>query len=67
MIKMPANTANQPRLLDPAIMAGAARGAFVKLSPAQLIRNPVIFTTAVVALLTTVLFIRDLATPPQRW
>ena len=37
------------------LIAPAILGAFAKLSPAQLIRNPVLFVTAVVALLLTVL------------
>ena len=37
------------------LIAPAIRDAFVKLDPRQLIRNPVMFTTAVVAILLTVL------------
>ena len=44
------------------ILTRAARDSLAKLNPAALIRNPVIFVTEVVALLTTVLGIRDLAT-----
>jgi K+-transporting ATPase ATPase B chain len=40
----------------------ALRQTFVKLDPRSLARNPVIFTTAVVALMTTALALRDLAT-----
>ena len=49
-----------PSLLDPAILLPAARDAFVKLDPRQLLRNPVIFVTEVVAAVVTVLFLRDL-------
>ena len=42
-------------ILDAAILKPALRAAFVKLDPRQLARNPVIFVTAVVALLATVL------------
>ena len=35
----------------------ACRDAFRKLSPAQLVKNPVLFTTAVVATLLTVLLV----------
>ena len=49
-------------LLDPTIMASAARASFVKLDPRLLARNPVIFATAAVAVLTTVLALRDLGT-----
>jgi K+-transporting ATPase ATPase B chain len=40
-----------------AIVAPAALDAFRKLDPRQLIRNPVMFTTAVVALLLTILLV----------
>ncbi|WLR94925.1 potassium-transporting ATPase subunit KdpB [Shinella zoogloeoides] len=49
-------------LLDPAILLPAARDAFVKLDPRQLVRNPVIFVTEAVAAVVTVLFLRDLFT-----
>jgi K+-transporting ATPase ATPase B chain len=49
-------------LLDPAILLPAAKAAFVKLDPRQLVRNPVIFVTEVVAALVTLFFLRDLAT-----
>ena len=38
----------------------ALRQTFVKLDPRGLARNPVIFTTAVVALMTTILALRDI-------
>ncbi len=44
----------------------ALRQSFVKLDPRSLSRNPVIFTTAVVAGLTTVLALPALATDPSR-
>ena len=40
----------------------ALGSALGKLDPRQMIRNPVMFVVEVVALLTTVLFLRDLAT-----
>ena len=43
-----------------ALMGPAIAGAFRKLDPRQLIRNPVMFTTAVVALLLTVMIIARL-------
>ena len=49
-------------LFDPAILAGAARDAFVKLNPRHLARNPVIFVTEVVAAVVTALFLRELLT-----
>ncbi|MCR6630556.1 MAG: potassium-transporting ATPase subunit KdpB [Magnetospirillum sp.] len=42
-------------LFDGAILGPAARDAVVKLDPRQLIKNPVMFATALVALLSTVL------------
>ena len=41
-------------------MLPAIGQAFVKLNPATLIKNPVIFVLEVVTALTTVLFVRDL-------
>jgi K+-transporting ATPase ATPase B chain len=52
-----ASTLTDPRILGPALF-----GAFRKLDPRLMIRNPVMFTVEVVAALTTVLFIRDLVT-----
>ncbi len=49
-------------LLDAAILRQAALDAVVKLWPAKLVRNPVMFVTAIVALLVTMLLLRDLAT-----
>jgi len=46
-------------LLDPALMIEAAGVAVKKLNPAQLMRNPVIFVTEVVAALVTILALRD--------
>src|SRR5688572_26137592 len=48
-------------ILSPAILVPALRDAVVKLDPRQLVRNPVIFVTEVVAVLVTVLFVQDLA------
>src|SRR5215217_3969555 len=48
-------------VLSPAILVPALRDAVIKLDPRQLIRNPVIFVTEVVAVLVTVLFVQDLA------
>jgi potassium-transporting ATPase ATP-binding subunit len=53
---------NQPQsLFDKKLVGPAIRGAFVKLNPAALAKNPVIFITALVALLATVLCVRDAA------
>jgi potassium-transporting ATPase ATP-binding subunit len=47
---------------QPGLYTAALKAAFTKLDPRQLMGNPVIFVTAVVALMTTVLALRDLAT-----
>jgi K+-transporting ATPase ATPase B chain len=52
--------AQRQRLTDPALIGRAARDAIRKLDPRTLARNPVIFVTEVVAILVTVLFVRDL-------
>ncbi|MQW86746.1 potassium-transporting ATPase subunit KdpB [Sinorhizobium saheli] len=49
-----------PRLIDPTILLPATKAAFVKLDPRQLVRNPVIFVTEVVAAMVTLFFVRDL-------
>ncbi|MET4698747.1 K+-transporting ATPase ATPase B chain [Constrictibacter sp. MBR-5] len=48
-------------LLDGRLALTAGRSALAKLDPRVLARNPVMFVTAVLALLTTGLFVRDLA------
>lgn len=47
-------------ILDAKILLPAIGGAFRKLDPRVLAKNPVMFVVAVVTVLTTVLFIRDL-------
>ena len=61
-----AQTADTIALFDSAIIARAARDSFAKLNPARLIRNPVIFVTEVVAVLVTILAVRNAATA-QPW
>ncbi len=48
-------------ITDPKILVPAIGGAFRKLDPRLMIRNPVMFVVEVVATLTTILFIRDIA------
>ncbi|PWC36486.1 potassium-transporting ATPase subunit KdpB [Azospirillum sp. TSO35-2] len=48
-------------LFDRAILRQAGRDALRKLDPRDLVKNPVMFVTGVVALLCTVLFVRDAA------
>ncbi|RUU51046.1 potassium-transporting ATPase subunit B, partial [Mesorhizobium sp. M2C.T.Ca.TU.002.02.1.1] len=49
-------------IMDARILVPAIGGAFRKLDPRTLVKNPVMFVVAVVSLLTTVLFVRDLVT-----
>src|ERR1700732_2793984 len=49
-------------LFDPAIIVPAIGGAFRKLDPRIQIRNPVMFVVAIVTVLTTILYVRDLLT-----
>jgi K+-transporting ATPase ATPase B chain len=48
-------------LLDPSIAMPAIADSFRKLDPRTLIRNPVMFAVEIVAAVSTLLFIRDLA------
>ncbi len=50
----------QTTLLDPAILVPAIGQSFVKLDPRLMIKNPVMFVVEVVAMLTTVIFVREL-------
>jgi len=47
-------------IFDRALAGRAAREAVIKLDPRQLVRNPVMFTTAVAALLATVILLHNL-------
>src|ERR1700731_77608 len=49
-------------MLDPKIVIPAIGYPFVKLDPRTMIKSPVMFVVEVVAALTTVIFLRDLAT-----
>jgi len=51
-----------PWLFTGPLMTAAMRDAFIKLDPRVLIRNPVMFVTAMVATLSTILWVRGLAT-----
>ncbi|MES2255351.1 MAG: potassium-transporting ATPase subunit KdpB [Pseudomonadota bacterium] len=48
-------------ITDPKILVPAIGDAFRKLDPRIMIRNPVMFVVEIVATLTTILFIRDIA------
>jgi len=49
-------------LLDPAILGPAVAGSLRKLDPRVMARNPVMFCVEIVAALTTILLLRDMAT-----
>jgi potassium-transporting ATPase ATP-binding subunit len=55
--RMPLSALTEPKIVIPAIGS-----AFAKLHPRVLIKSPVMFVVEVVAALTTVIFLRDLAT-----
>ena len=50
-----------PSVLAPAILGPAIGDAFKKFDPRWLARNPVIFVTAIAALMATIFFVRDLS------
>jgi K+-transporting ATPase ATPase B chain len=54
--------ASQSSVLDPAILLPALGQSFVKIDPRVMIKNPVMFVVEVVAVLTTIIFLRQLAT-----
>jgi potassium-transporting ATPase ATP-binding subunit len=59
---LPKRLAHARPLFDSEILGRATRDSFVKLNPAKLLRNPVIFVVEVSAAITTLLLLRDLAT-----
>jgi K+-transporting ATPase ATPase B chain len=58
-----ANT-KQLSLFDPSILGSAIADSFKKLSPAHVIKNPVMFVVEIGSALTTVLWVRDLLMHP---
>ncbi len=54
--------ASTSSIMDPAILGPALRESVVKLNPRIQIKNPVMFVVEIVALLTTIIFIRELIT-----
>ena len=56
-----ASKAKALSIFDPSLLGPAVGQAFTKLDPRQLIRNPVIFVTEIVALVVTLMFVLDLA------
>jgi K+-transporting ATPase ATPase B chain len=55
--RMPVSAMLDPKIVMPAIVA-----SFTKLDPRLMMKNPVMFVVETVAALTTVIFLRDLAT-----
>jgi K+-transporting ATPase ATPase B chain len=53
------STSKSISIFSPAILVPALRDALIKLDPRQLIRNPVIFVTEIVALVVTAIAIED--------
>jgi potassium-transporting ATPase ATP-binding subunit len=53
---------NVSSLFDPAIIRPAIWGAFRKLDPRLMIRNPVMFVVEVVSVLMTIIYLRELLT-----
>ena len=58
----PRKPAKSTTMWDPKILGPAAWSAFAKLDPRLMAKNPVMFVVEVVAALTTVILVRDLAT-----
>ncbi|MBL8571698.1 MAG: potassium-transporting ATPase subunit KdpB [Phreatobacter sp.] len=59
---MTKSTTAEISLFEPKILRAAAIQAFAKLDPRGLVRNPVIFVTALVSVLATILAAREVAT-----
>ena len=57
-------TSQNPSLWDASLLGPAIKESFRKLAPRQVAKNPVMFVVEVGSLLTTVLFLRDLVSPP---
>jgi len=60
-----ATHATKRSLFDAAILQRAVGDSFRKLDPRTLVRNPVMFVVEVVAVVTTILFVRDLGGGPE--
>ena len=56
------NPSKSASIFDARILVPAFGGAFKKLNPRTLAKNPVMFVVGVVSVLTTVLFLKDIAT-----
>ena len=52
----------QSTMLDPAILVPAIGQSFAKLDPRVMIKNPVMFVVEIVAMLTTIIFVREAVT-----
>ena len=62
MAKSSMTKSSEISVFDPAIVGPAVGSSFAKLDPRVQIRNPVMFVVEIVASLTTLLLVRDLAT-----
>ncbi|HUM11195.1 MAG TPA: hypothetical protein VLT82_09630, partial [Myxococcaceae bacterium] len=58
-----ATNSRELSLFDPSIVRPAIWESFRKLSPRDVVRNPVMFVVEVGALLTTIEFLRDIGAP----
>jgi K+-transporting ATPase ATPase B chain len=54
-------SAPRSSLLDPTLLKGAIINALIKLNPAELIRNPVMFTTGVTSVVATLIALHEVA------
>jgi K+-transporting ATPase ATPase B chain len=53
--------ARETKLIEPQLLGRAVVDSFVKLNPRTLMRNPVMFVVGIGSVLTTIIFLRDLA------
>ncbi|MER3452737.1 MAG: K(+)-transporting ATPase subunit B [Acidimicrobiia bacterium] len=61
-----AQAASSPSLFEPTIVRRAIADSFRKLDPRQMARNPVMFVVEVGSVLTTLLWLRDLASATRQ-
>src|SRR6188472_2223801 len=59
---MASKSTKQISIWDPKIMARAAKDAVLKLNPATMMKNPVMFVVEVGSVITTLLLVRDVRT-----
>ncbi|GAB1717603.1 MAG: Potassium-translocating P-type ATPase, B subunit [Nitrobacter sp.] len=66
MAKSSMTKSSEISVFDPAIVGPAVGSSFAKLDPRVQIRNPVMFVVEIVAILTTVIFARDILSGGSR-